>query len=310
MRTNVFGCDRLCLLLRIDHADGRTAVDGQRLAVDEVVRLVAQEEAGAGNVLRGADAPRGVELVILGAQLLLLADVDPSRGNGVDRDVQRRQRDGQRMGQRVDAALRGGVGLGAGLALQVACRAEVDNAAVAVVAVLLAVEGQPARGDEGRAQVGGQNAVKLLDREFGEGFEEADPDVVDQDVDVALCSEELLHARFEALGVGDVHLAEAGTGLGGGLRAESGVNVAEGDLVAPAGEGFDDRPADSVGTARNKYASFHRFGFFTKIMQRSPSRQIRRGGFSEEECGTCLLMPFGSSSFGWLWMGPDGLGVC
>ena len=263
MRPNVFGCDRLCLLLRIDHADGRTAVDGQRLAVDEVVCLVAQEEAGAGNVLRGADAARGVELVIFGAQLLLLADVDSARCDGVDRDMQRRQRDGQRVGQRVDATLRGGVGLGAGFALQVACRAEVDNAAVAVVAVLLAVEGQPARGDEGRAQVGGQNAVKLLDREFGEGFEEADPDVVDQDVD-----------------------------------------------VAPAGEGFDDRPADSVGTARNKYASFHRFGFFTKIMQRSPSRQIRRGGFSEEECGTCLLMPFGSSSFGRLWMGPDGLGVC
>lgn len=248
---------RLCLLLRIDHADGRTTVDGQRLAVDEVVCLVAQEEAHAGNVLRGADAARGVELVIFGAQLLLLADVDPSRGDGVDRDMQRRQRDGQRVGQRVDAALRGGVGLGAGLALQVACRAEVDDAAVAAVAVLLAVEGQPARGDEGRAQVGGQNAVELLDRELGEGFEEADSDVVDQDVDVALRGEELFHARFEALSVGDVHLAEAGAGLGGGLRAESGVDVAEGDLVAPAGIGLDNRPADSVGAARNKYASFH-----------------------------------------------------
>lgn len=81
----------MCLLLRIDHADGRTAVDGQRLAVDEVVRLVAQEEAHAGNVLRGADAARGVELVIFGSQLLLLADVDPSRGDSVDRDVKRRQ---------------------------------------------------------------------------------------------------------------------------------------------------------------------------------------------------------------------------
>lgn len=93
------------------------------------------------------------------------------------------------MGQRVDAALRGGVGFGARLALQVACRAEVDDTAVAVVAVLLSVEGQPARGDEGRAQVGGQHAVELRDREFSEGFEEADPDVIDQDVDVALCSE-------------------------------------------------------------------------------------------------------------------------
>lgn len=168
------------------------------------------------------------------------------------------------MGQRVDAALRGGVGLGAGLALQVACRAEVDDASVAAVAVLLAVEGQPTRGDEGRAQVGGQNAVELLDRELGEGFEEADPDVVDQDVDVALRGEELFHARFEALGVGDVHLAEEGAGLGGGLRAESGVDVAEGDLVTPAGEGLDDRPADSVGTARNEYAFFHRVWIFHK----------------------------------------------
>lgn len=136
------------------------------------------------------------------------------------------------MGQRVDAALRGGVGLGAGLALQVACRAEVDDAAVAAVAVLLAVEGQPTRGDEGRAQVGGQNAVELLDRELGEGFEEADPDVVDQDVDVALCGEELLHACFEALGVGDVHLAEAGAGFGCGLGAEDGIDVAE-DHLSP-----------------------------------------------------------------------------
>lgn len=254
----------MCLLFRIDHTDGCAAVDGQRLAVDEVVRLVAQEEAGAGNVLWGADAARGVELVIFGSQLLLLADVDPSRGNGVDRDVQRRQRDGQRVGQRVDAALRGGVGLGAGFALQVARRAEVDDAAVAAVAVLLAVEDQPARGDEGRAQVGGQNVVELRDREFGEGFEETDPDVIDQDVDVALCGEELLHACFEALGVGDVHLAEAGSGLGSGLRAESGVDVAEGHLVATAGEGFDDRPADSVGAARNECTSFHRVRIFHK----------------------------------------------
>lgn len=260
----MFGCDRLRSLLWIDHADGRAAVDGQRLAIDEVVCLVAQEEACAGNVLRGADAARRVELVIFGVQLLLLADVDPSRGDGVDRDVQRRQRDGQRVGQRVDAALRGGVGLGAGLALQVACRAKVDDAAVAAVAVLLAVEGQPARGDEGRAQVGGQNTVELLDRELGEGFEEADSDVVDQDVDVALCGEELLHARFEALGVGDVDLAEAGAGLGGGLRAEPGVDVAEGHLVAPAGKCPDNRPADSVGAARNEYASFHGFRIFSQ----------------------------------------------
>lgn len=136
------------------------------------------------------------------------------------------------------------------------------------------MEGQPARGDEGRAQVGGQYAVELLDRKLGEGFEEADPDVVDQNVDVALRGEELLHACFEALGVGDVHLAEAGTGFGGGLYAESGVDVAEGHFVAPAGKGLDDRPADSVGAARNEYAFFHRFGFFTKIVQSYPVWQI------------------------------------
>ena len=51
------------------------------------------------------------------------------------------------MGQRVDAALRSGVGFGSGLALQVACRAEVDDAAVAVIAVLLAVEVAAEAGD-------------------------------------------------------------------------------------------------------------------------------------------------------------------
>ena len=65
--------------------------------------------------------------MILGTQLLLFADVDPTRGYGIDRDVERGQGDGQRMGQRVDAALRSGVGLGSGLALQVAGRAEVDD---------------------------------------------------------------------------------------------------------------------------------------------------------------------------------------
>lgn len=42
---------------------------------------------------------REVEPVILGEQLLLLAHVDPSRSNGIDRDVERSQGDGERVGQ-------------------------------------------------------------------------------------------------------------------------------------------------------------------------------------------------------------------
>lgn len=249
-------------LFGVDHPDGGAAIDGQRLAVDEVVRLVAQKEAHAGDVFGGADPSRRVECMVFGAQQLLLAHVDPSRGDGVDRDAERGQRDGQRVGQRVDAALRGGVGFGAGLTLQVARRAEVDDAAIAAIAVLLAVEGQPARGDEDRAQVGGDHAVELLDREFGEGLEEADPDIVDQDVDVAQRLEDLLHALFETVGISDVDLDEAGAGFGGRPGTEFRIDVAEYHSIALSGKGLDDSPSDSVGTARNEYASFHDFRIF------------------------------------------------
>lgn len=249
-------------LFRVDHSDGGTAVDCQSLPVEKIVCLVAQEEAGARNVFRGSDPPRGVEGVILGTQLLFFADVDPTRGYGIDRDVERSQGDGQRMGQRVDAALRSGVGLGSGLALQVAGRAEVDDAAIVVVAVLLAVERQLAGGDEDRAQVGGDDPVELLDRQFGEGLEGADPDVVHQDVDVAPGLEELPHASFEVDGIGNIQLTEPGSGFGCGLGAEDGIDVAEDHFITLPGKGLDNSLSDSVGTARNEYASFHGFRIF------------------------------------------------
>jgi len=203
-----------------------------------------------------------VEGVILGTQLLLFADVDPTRGYGIDRDVERGQGDGQRMGQRVDAALRSGVGLGSGLALQVAGRAEVDDAAIVVVAVLLAVERQLAGGDEDRAQVGGDYPVELLDRQFGEGLEGADPDVVHQDVDVAPGLEELPHASFEADGIGNIQLTEPGAGSGCSLGSEDGIEIAEDHFISLPGKGLDDSLSDSVGTARNEYASFHGLRIF------------------------------------------------
>lgn len=230
------------------------------MPVEKIVCLIAQEEAGACDVFRSADSARGVEGVILGTQLLFFADVDPTRGYGIDRDVERSQGDGQRMGQRVDAALRSGVGLGSGLALQVAGRAEVDDAAIVVVAVLLAVERQLAGGDEDRAQVGGDDPVELLDRQFGEGLEGADPDVVHQNVDVAPGLEELPHASFEADGICNIQLTEPGAGFG--LGSEDGVEIAEDHFISLPGKGFDDPLSDSVGTARNEYASFHGFRIF------------------------------------------------
>lgn len=232
------------------------------MPVEKIVCLIAQEEAGACDVFRSADSARGVEGVILGTQLLFFADVDPTRGYGIDRDVERSQGDGQRMGQRVDAALRSGVGLGSGLALQVAGRAEVDDAAIVVVAVLLAVERQLAGGDEDRAQVGGDDPVELLDRQFGEGLEGADPDVVHQNVDVAPGLEELPHASFEADGICNIQLTEPGAGFGFGLGSEDGVEIAEEHFISLPGKGFDDPLSDSVGTARNEYASFHGFRIF------------------------------------------------
>lgn len=190
--------------------------------------------------------------------------MDPTRGNGIDRDVERSQGDGQRMGQRVDAALRSGVGFGSGLALQVACRAEVDDAAVAVIAVLLAVERQLAGGDEDRAQVGGDYPVELLDRQFGEGLEGADPDVVHQDVDVAPGLEELPHASFEADGIGNIQLTEPGSGFGYGLGSEDGIEIAEDHFFTLPGKGLDDSLSDSVGTAVTNTRLFMVFGFFHK----------------------------------------------
>lgn len=48
-------------------------------------------------------------------------------------------------------AFRSGIGLGSGFAMQVAGRAEVDDAVALLIAVLLAVESQLAGGDEDRA---------------------------------------------------------------------------------------------------------------------------------------------------------------
>ena len=148
--------------------------------------------------------------------------------------------------------------------MQVAGRAEVDDAAIVVVAVLLAVESQLAGGDEDRAQVGGDYPVEFLDRQFGEGLEGADPDVVHQDIDVAPGLEELPHASFEADGIGNIQLTEPGAGFGCGLGAEDGIDVAEDHFITLPGKGLDNSLSDSVGTARNEYASFHGFRIFSR----------------------------------------------
>ena len=148
--------------------------------------------------------------------------------------------------------------------MQVAGRAEVDDAVALLIAVLLAVESQLAGGDEDRAQVGGDYPVELLDRQFGEGLEGADPDVVHQDVDVAPGLEELPHASFEADGIGNIQLTEPGSGFGCGLGTEDGIDVAEDHFITSPGKGLDNSLSDSVGTARNEYASFHGFRIFSR----------------------------------------------
>ena len=137
-----------------------------------------------------------------------------------------------------------------------------DDAAVVAIAVLLAVERQLAGGDENRAQVGGDYPVELFDRQFGEGLEETDPDVVHQDVDVAPRLEKFPYASFETDGIGNIQLTEPGSGFGCGLSAEDGIEVAEDHFISLSGKGFDDSLSDSVGTARNEYASFHGFRIF------------------------------------------------
>lgn len=124
------------------------------------------------------------------------------------------------------------------------------------------MERQLAGGDEDRAQIGGDHSVELLDRKFDEGLEEADPDVVRQDVDVAQCLEDLPHASFEIDGIGNIQLTEAGTGFGGGLGVEDGVEIAEDHLITLSGKGLDDSLSDSVCTACNEYMFFQGFRIF------------------------------------------------
>lgn len=69
-------------------------------------------------------------------------------------------------------------------------------------------------------------------------------------------------------------------GLGGSLRAESGVDIAEDLLVAPVGKGLDDCPADSVGTASNEYTSFHGTRIFHKDSAKEPFAVNQRTGFA------------------------------
>jgi len=46
------------------------------------------------------------------------------------------------------------------------------------------------------------------------------------------------------------------------LGSEDGIEIAEDHFISLPGKGFDDPLSDSVGTARNEYASFHGFRIF------------------------------------------------
>ena len=54
-------------LFGIDHLLGHSSIDRNTLAVNEVTLLVAQEEAGAGNILGTTHTAREVKLVVFGA---------------------------------------------------------------------------------------------------------------------------------------------------------------------------------------------------------------------------------------------------
>jgi hypothetical protein len=86
--------------------------------------------------------------------------------------------------------------------------------------------------------------------------------VVHQDVDVAPGLEELPHASFEADGIGNIQLTEPGAGSGCSLGSEDGIEIAEDHFISLPGKGLDDSLSDSVGTARNEYASFHGLRIF------------------------------------------------
>ena len=131
------------LLFGIDHFLRDAAIDRDALPVDKIALRVAQKQTRASYILGSSYAPREVKRMILGAELLLLLDVDPTRSDAVYGDVIGRKRYGQRMGERPDTPFRGGIGLGAGLALQIAGRAEVYDTALGIrCSHLLAVHGE------------------------------------------------------------------------------------------------------------------------------------------------------------------------
>lgn len=137
--------------------------------------------------------------------------MNPSWRNGVYRDVEGGKREGKGMCQRVNAAFGRAVALCARFAHEVAGGAEVDDAPVGCVSVLLPVYGQEVGCNECWAQVGADNLVKLFYGGFCDGVEKADSGIVDEDVEVAPLHYSGLQAVFELYLVGYICEVEYGT---------------------------------------------------------------------------------------------------
>ena len=80
-------CGGLRRLFDVNHLFGHAPVDGDILAVDEVILFHAEKEAHAGDVFGVPHPSRGVLCVVFGSQRFVVVILNPARSDGVDRDV-------------------------------------------------------------------------------------------------------------------------------------------------------------------------------------------------------------------------------
>lgn len=126
------------------------------------------------------------------------------------------------------------------------------------------MQGQLARGYEDWTQIGGDHAIKLLNRKLSKRFEKANPDVIHQHIYIAHHLEGLLQASFEPLSIRNIQLKKTSPSLYLSLSPEFGIKVTKDHFIPLPPESLDNSLSNAVGTARNKHTLFHGFKIFSQ----------------------------------------------
>src|SRR5215207_2109550 len=236
------------------------AVDRQRRAGDEAAVLGGEEDDGAADLLRGAEAAdrdqrNDLRLQDLGVDRLHHLGADVAGRDDVDGDPGARAFLGERLGEADVAGLRGRIVRLAGLALLAVDRGDGDDAAE--LAFAHAVPDR-VRHVEDAVEVGVDHLAPLDGRHPVEHRVAGDAGVVDQDIDRAEVRLHLLDAGRAGLVVGDRPLVDRDAGLGLELvRRIVIAGVVRGDRVARRLQRLRDRGADAARAAGDECDACH-----------------------------------------------------